>query len=334
MRAGHRYPEEKFLKAKPWRPCPICGKGDWCGFNSFICSCMRVKEGSFKTVIQENGKPAYQHWLEAGKVNMEVLEDDGPVVFTETAPVERRDRVYKDLLSFLHLLPGHKEDLLRRGLTDWEIRKNCYRSVPEKPWSICKMLISIGHDLAGIPGFYKATGPRGGTYWTFGRKPGYFIPIRDDKGRIQALQRRMDDPQSGGKYMLFSGHKNRGGCSCGTPAHVVRPAVIKDKRVWITEGPLKSDIASKYLGAVVIGAMSAVTWRPVMQAIQIHRSEEVVIAYDSDLETNLEVRRAYNSLKNALKKKGLAVSRALWEGAKGIDDALNGELEVKVVKEE
>jgi len=333
MRAGHRYPEEKYMSAKPWRLCPICGGDDWCGFTSFLCSCMREKEGSFKTGIQSNGDEFYLHWLEPGRVNMEVLKDDGPVVSTETAPVERRDKVYRDLLGFLHLLPGHREDLLRRGLTDWEIRKNCYRSVPEKPWSICKMLISVGHDLAGIPGFYKATGLRGGTYWTFDRKHGYFIPIRDEKGRIQALHRRMDDVR-GGKYMLFSGHKNRGGCSCGTPAHVAGPTEIKDKRVWITEGPLKSDIASKYLRAVVIGAMSAVTWRPVVQAIQTHRTKEVVIAYDSDVETNLKVMRAYNLLKDELKKQGLAVSRALWKGAKGIDDALTGGLEVKVVREE
>lgn len=333
MQAERRKQEERFIKASASHPCPICGERDWCGFNSYIASCMRVNEGAFREVSMTNGQVAYLHWLETGKVILPVL-DDGPVL-VQAATEERRDKVYRDFLSCLYVLPRHKEDLLRRGLMDWEIRKNCYRSVPEmeKPWSICKRLIDMGHDLTGIPGFYKAIGPHSGTYWNFERKPGYFIPVRDKEGRIQALQRRMDKTDSG-KYKLFSGHKDRGGCSCGTPAHVARPAVIKDERVWITEGPLKSDIASKYLGAVVIGAMSASTWRPVVEVIQVLGTKEAVIAYDRDLETNPKVERAYSSLKAELKKQGLAVSKALWEGAKGIDDALMRGLEVKMVREE
>ncbi len=333
MQAEHRYPEEKFIPVKPWRPCPICGKGDWCGFNSFIASCMRVREGSFKEVVLSNGQVAYLHWLEPGMVNLPALMKDDSMTAAQTAPVEVRDRVYRDFLRLLYLHPRHREDLLRRGLTEWEIRRNGYRSVPEteSPWSVCRRLIRTGHDLAGIPGFYKARGPRGGTYWTFDRQPGYFIPVRDEKGRIQVLQRRMDDAR-GGKYKLFSGHKNRGGCSCGTPAHVARPAEVKDRRVWITEGPLKADIAGKYLGAVVVGALSAATWRPAIPAVLALEAEEVVIALDRDMETNMEVARAYLTLKVELKKHGLAVSRAVWSDKKGIDDALATGNEVRVVR--
>ncbi|WP_242868796.1 DUF3854 domain-containing protein [Desulfotomaculum copahuensis] len=251
----------------------------------------------------------------------------------QTAPLEARNRVYREFLDLLYLRPRHRENLLQRGLTEEEIRKNGYRSIPEAeaPWSICRRLIDIGHDLAGIPGFYKGRGRRGGSFWTFDRQLGYFIPVRDEKGRIQALQRRMDDPQ-GGKYRLFSGHQNRGGCSCGTPAHVARPAEIKDRRVWITEGPLKADIASKYLGAVVVGALSACTWRPAIPALTALGAREVVIALDRDVETNSEVARAYLTLKVELKKHGLAVSRAVWEERKGIDDALAAGMEVRTVR--
>lgn len=334
MQAERRKQEERFIKASASHPCPICGERDWCGFNSYIASCMRVSEGAFKEVNMSNGQVAYQHRLETGRVIL-TAPDDGPTVLAQTATIERRNKVYRDFLSCLYLLPRHKEDLLRRGLLDWEIRKSGYCSVPEmeKPWSICKRLIDMGHDLTGIPGFYKATGLYGGTYWTFDRKPGYFIPVRDKEGRIQALQRRMDETDSG-KYKLFSGHKNRGGCSCGTPAHIARPAKLKDKKVWITEGPLKSDIASKYLGAVVIGAMSAGTWRPVVEVIQALGVKEAVIAYDSDLETSPEVGRAYSSLITEVKKHGLTVSRALWKEVKGIDDALIRGMEVKIIRED
>lgn len=323
----HHYPEEEFVKAKPWRPCPICGKGDWCGFNSFIASCMRIEEGSFKTVIQMNGKPAYLHWLEPGRVTLPVITESEMLLAVQTASVERRDRVYRDFLNLLYLHPRHMEDLTRRGLTEEEIKKN-YRSIPETemPWTICKYLIELGHDLTGIPGFYKAKGWHGGTYWTFDRQPGYFIPVRDQKGRIQALQRRMDDPR-GGKYKLFSGHKNQGGCSCGTPAHVAIPTEIKDFRVWITEGPLKADIASKYLGAVVIGASSADTWRPAIEILESKfPNQEIVEAFDQDKHTNSHVKMACENFRRALTKAGKRVVEARWniERYKGLDDAALG----------
>lgn len=127
------------------------------------------------------------------------------------------------------------------------------------------------------------------------------------------------------------GHQNRDGCSCSAPTHVARPAEIKDWRVWITEGPLKADIASKHLGAVVVGAMNAATWRPVIPVIQELGAKEVVIALD-DVETNPEVARAYLTLKMELKRHGLAVSRAVWDEKKGIDDALAAGMEVRVVR--
>ncbi|MCL6557570.1 MAG: toprim domain-containing protein [Firmicutes bacterium] len=333
MQAQHHHPEEKFISVKPWRPCPICGKGDWCGFNSYMASCMRIREGSFKTVLQDSGDEAYLHWLEPGAVNLPAIRESDSMPAAQTAPIETRDRVYRDFLSLLTLSPRHREDLLRRGLSEWEIRKN-YRSVPETetPWSICKRLLGMGHDLAGIPGFYKANGPRGGTYWTFERKPGYFIPVRDEKGRIQALQRRMDDCREG-KYRLFSGHAKQGGCSCGSPAHVATSVKTKDHRVWITEGHLKASIASLYLGAVVVGALSAGAWRPVIPVLHSLNASEVVIAYDRDMETNPKVKRAFQSLKAELKKSGLAVNRAVWHGEKGIDDALATGTEVRVIRE-
>lgn len=315
---------EKFIKASPSHPCPICGGKDWCGFNSYLASCMRDCRGSFKTIIQSDGNEAYQHKLTPGIVDIPFfINKQKPA--TETAPVTARNRVYKDFLSLLSLNQRHRDDLLRRGLSERDIKKNGYKSIPEgKPWNICGKLLVSGHDLSGIPGFYKASGPHGGSYWTFDWQPGYFIPVLDGKGRIQALQRRMDDPSRGGKYKLFSGHKHKGGCSCGTPAHVARPDNLKDRRVWITEGPLKADIASKYLGAIVIGALSATTWKPVLELAVEMDVREVVIAYDMDTKTNWVVARAEKALTTELLKQGFEVQRAEWKTiiGKGIDDAL------------
>ncbi len=332
MQAERRYLEERFVKTGPSRPCPICGKNDWCGFNSRIASCMRVSEGAFKEVLLGNDQVAYLHRLEPGRITLPAITEDCSMPEAQTAPVEVRDRVYRDFLRLLCLYPRHEQDLLRRGLTEWEIRENGYVSVPEAeaPWSVCRRLIRIGRDPAGIPGFYKARGSRGGTFWTFDRLPGYFIPVRDEKGRIQALQRRMDDAR-GGRYRLFSGRQTRGGCSCGTPAHVAGPAEIKDRRVWITEGPLKADVAARYLGAVVVGALSASAWAPVVPAVLETGAGEAVLAYDRDRETNPGVARAFEMLKAELRRLGLVVYRAVWNEGKGIDDALAAGREVQVV---
>lgn len=328
----HHYPEEKFIHAKPNRPCPICHHGDWCGFNSVIASCMRVETGSFRTVIQKNGKPAYLHWLTSGTVNYTAMDDVPNAV--ETAPVEKRDRVYRALLGLLTLSKAHKEDLLRRGLQEWEIRKNGYKSVPttEKPWEICKKLINMGLELKGIPGFYKAEGPRGGTYWTFNGKPGYFIPVRDINGRIQALQRRKENPEKGEKkYMILSSSRREGGCSSGTPAHVAIPTEIKDSRIWITEGPLKADITASYIGAIVIGIMSSGTWVPAMNVLEELGAKEGVTAYDMDYKTNNMVGDPLKLFHEELSKREIKVNQATWcEKQKGIDDALKAGLEIKV----
>jgi len=319
---NHSY--EKFIKAKPSHPCPICGKDDWCGFNSYVASCMRVKEGAFKTVTQSTGKDAYLHWLGAGSINVPVIKQKESAPAAQTAPVETRDKVYRSFLRLLYLSASHKKELIRRGLSERDITKNGYKSVPEKekPWNICRRLIEIGHDLSGIPGFYRAKGPYGGLYWTFNRQPGYYIPVLDSNGRIQALQRRMDDPEKGGKYKLFSGYTSRGGCSCGTPAHIARPDKTKDIRIWITEGPLKADIAAKYLSAVVIAAISSAAWKPVVDEVLNLGATEAVIAYDMDSVTNTYVAQAEEALKKELLGKGLKVVRARWKKGKGIDDAL------------
>lgn len=323
----HRHSEEKFKRAglhgNPL--CPICGK-NWCGYNSFLCSCMRVPEGSFKTVIQpKTGEPAYLHWLKPGTVNYSKTEVD--MQTEETAPLEKRDRVYREFLTLLSLYPEHKEDLLRRGLTERDIKKNDYKSVPRviKTWEICKKLKDKGYDLAGIPGFYKAKGKYGGSFWTFNWKPGYFIPMLDTKGRIQALQRRVEKPGKGEpKYMLMSSSGKKGGSNSGTPAHVARPDEINDRRVWITEGPLKADIAAVHLGAVVIGQMSAGAWKQALEVLAglNAEEEEVVIAYDMDFKTNIDVSGPLELLKAELKKMDLVVYQAMWNGAKGVDDTL------------
>jgi hypothetical protein len=233
------------------------------------------------------------------------------------------------------LLPEHKKDLLRRGLSEDDIKRNGYKSVPAptERWRLCKELKERGYELSGIPGFYQARGRYGGRYWTFKALPGYFIPVRDSQGRIQALQIRLDKPDSYGKYRFFSTPNQTGGSSSGAPCHVTRPEELKDRRVWVTEGPLKADIASRYRGSVFIGVPGAGNWRPAVEAIQETGAREVVIAYDRDKILKDAVKRAERELKADLRRKGIRVFIASWNQEKGIDDALVAGCEIAVKEE-
>ncbi len=196
---------ERFIDASPKNPCPICGAKKWCGFNGRIAFCMYESAGAIAEVPYRDGsgRIGYIHSFE-GAVNCRpAVLPDIPVV-TETAPVDGRDRVYRDFLAGLRLEPLHRKDLHRRGLSDERIAERGYRSVPgmETSWAAIQRLLDMGHRLEGIPGFYLAQGRRR-NYWTHLRPAGYFIPVRDAQGRIQAMQIRRDHDDGGGKYMMF-----------------------------------------------------------------------------------------------------------------------------------
>ncbi|WP_197686575.1 DUF3854 domain-containing protein [Thermanaeromonas toyohensis] len=116
---------------------------------------------------------------------------------------------------------------------------------------------------------------------------------------------------------------------------MARPEEIKDPRVWITEGPLKADIAAAYLGALVIGVAGATSWKPAVQVVQELSAKEVVIAYDMDQKTNRTVATAKRMLAAELSKMGITVREAVWEARckneKGIDDTLVAGLEISLL---
>ena len=134
------------------------------------------------------------------------------------------------------------------------------------------------------------------------------------------------------KYTWFSSRGKEGGASSGAPSHVAMPSSLIDKkRVWITEGALKADIACELLGEIVIGVSGVSNFRsgnliPTLQQLDVN---DVVIAYDADAERNPQVKHHEFQLASLLSAKGYTVYKAQWElhKGKGIDDLLlNGEI--------
>ena len=113
------------------------------------------------------------------------------------ADYERRDHTYRELITLLRLLPRHKQDLLKRGLTQQEIvnMENAgYKSTsPEESVAIARKLIKRGCRLEGVPGFF--VNYQGDWEIAFYEKnQGYLCPVWTDEGLLVAFQIRLDNP--------------------------------------------------------------------------------------------------------------------------------------------
>jgi hypothetical protein len=253
-------------------------------------------------------RPAREVYVESEKGNL--------------ADIDLRNRVYTYFLKLLKLEERHKEDLLRRGLSELQVFNNMYKSVPQDPkyrWKVAKYvqkrLQELGKTLEGIPGFYTRNG-RYGSYWDFFAPPGYFIPVRDFQKRIQALQVRLDE----GKYIWFSSHGMPNGTSSHAPAHYTGGA----GRVWVTEGPLKADVASCLMSTPFIGVPGVNSWKEAEKILAEIGIKDPVIAFDSDFKTNPRVADALRKFILHLKEQGYLPQNATWPSkyGKGIDDVL------------
>lgn len=324
-------PNERIVRVSPQDPCTVCGHGDWCGYTSRVRLCMRVPSD------RQASNGAYIHPWDDGEHHEPVR----PVLHTSQprAPLSRRDRAYRTLLSTLTLSGEHREELRRRGLTDEEIAAAGYRTSPtgDRLAIAQSVAAGLGPDaLLGVPGFFQA---KHGA-WVLGGKPGILIPVRDQEGHVQGLQVRVADKDAeGGRYRWLSSNDKPGGASSGVPLHVARPlGGATQQPVWVTEGPLKADIAAHFLGATVLGVAGVRNWHDVpkyvAQGSEAGSSLQVVVAYDADLADNPDVADSRKALVSALITAHGVVSIAVWPKSqgKGIDDVLRAQGRVRLYR--
>ena len=236
--------------------------------------------------------------------------------------LEQRHAVYSDMLAHLTLLPKHGENLLERGLSEERIRRNEYRSMPETERGrrlLADLLRSHGHDLHGIPGFRTYYGD-----WTLSGPNGFLIPVRNKDGLIQGLKIRLDDAQQANrKYRWLSSRNLPSGTRSYSWVHVT--GNTQSKRAFLTEGPLKGDVAS-FLAQdalfICIGGVNALNG--LNDTIRGLGVREVIEAMDMDQMTNPNVRSAILTMRKEVRKiPGIRYSKYTWNPAyKGVDDYL------------
>jgi DNA primase len=305
----------KLKRANPRTPCPVC-EGEGCGLGEGLTLCWRVSSGKQaksgawihadgNTVSRRNYKPVY--------------------IAPPLAPIERRHAVYSALLEQLPLYKTHADQLTnRRRLSDTTIAAEGFASVPAK--SFAEPLVeklSSDFDLSYVPGFFK-----GGGRWhlRFVGMSGFYIPIRDYKGRISALEIRRDTDDPKRRFLLLStgGDGFPLGASSRAPAHFARPNLVREA-IAITEGALKADVCSELLAQPICGLVAVGTfgdrfgwqlrtWFPTLR--------RAAIAYDMEENEKTEAQKA--RLKKSLESADLEAVVFDWpkDMGKGFDDYL------------
>lgn len=148
-------------------------------------------------------------------------------------------------------------------------------------------------------------------------------------------------------YWLSSANKENGtGAGAPSPVHVAVPLEILNKwkkgqplyrkRVWLTEGPLKADIAVDMLhrvfnreqiltyGDVFIAVPGVNAWQTVIPIFKEMGVEVINLAFDRDFSSNPYVMKSLKEFMSFTKEKGYHVNMVTWgkNDGKGIDDLL------------
>ncbi len=311
-------------------PCPICGKLKGClifpvlsdGSQHVIC--VRITSERPAT----NALGGCIHTLSGATPSYNPSPLPSIVTSARLAPIEVRDWAYSQLLSDQSLLGKHLDELLRRGLSQNSIEARNYCSwgsnrYQRKP--LATRIYELDHQTLDVPGIVVRD--QGRPYLSLAGAPGIAIPVRNPAGQIQSLLLMVDD-KTNGKYRPLSS-ACRGGASPGTPIHTARPLAHPkpDGRVWITEGPLKADIAAERLHETVLGLPGVNALQHLLPTVlELQARGEltsVVIALDMDYHQNQAVQKARDLIAERIARQGIPVWLADWpKQCKGLDDLL------------
>ena len=139
--------------------------------------------------------------------------------------------------------------------------------------------------------------------------------MRSDQ-KVSSRYRRLSTPDM---------ERRAGGASSGAPFHVAGKGFLGGRpTLWITEGPLKADVASHRLSVPVLGVTGVANWRKAVPVVRESGAERTILAFDQDErdETRRAVERNVAEFRGELAGLKVRVFTATWKECEGIDDAL------------
>jgi hypothetical protein len=308
-------------------PCPICGKPDWCRVSTdgAWAICRRVGTGGGMHKQDKGGTDYWLYRLDGASLQHRPAVEVPILSSPACADTGTLDRVYRALLDALPLAPSHCQALRQRGLVDAEMLRRHYRTLPlEGRAALATRIVDwFRADVcAHVPGFYVAERD-GRHWWSLAGAVGLLIPVRNLDGHIVALKVRVDEPGNGPKYTTISSAKH-GGPSPGAQVHVPLFRGRRGNTIRLSEGELKSDIATVLSGILTISIPGVAMWRKALPLLNVLHPARVFLAFDADWRQNPHVARAIAQATQALVEDGYPVVVETWDASqgKGIDDVL------------
>ncbi len=196
-----------------------------------------------------------------------------------------------------------------------------YKSMPETESErrLLASLLRCDHELHGLPGFYTKDGT-----WTLAGANGFLIPVRNKDGLIQGMKIRLDDGAAR-KYRWLSSRSSRmeNGTRSYSWIHVTGDTT--QKRAYLTEGPLKGDIASYFANNALFVCLGGVNAHKGLRETLLSLGvTEVMEAMDMDQFTNPQVWQAILTLRREVQSiPGIRYYQCTWNPRfKGVDDYL------------
>ena len=291
--------------------CPKCGfSGGMLDLYGYYAKTDRSK--AYKAIIEK-----LQIDANTVQTHREKRQQQPTVTEYPLTGIEERDATYRAFLSRLSLATDHRENLLSRGLTDEVIQQNLYRTTPAGGYAaIAKQLLSEGHYLSGVPGFYRKEGA-----WTYyGTRRGILLPVRDYYGRIQGLKVRLDNVTRR-KFRWLSTAEMQDGCGAEAWTHIVGDA---QDTILLIEGPLKADIVHYLTGMTLVAVSGVGSLTHLQQTLTVMQEQgvrKVMTAFDMDMMTNCHVQKDFRRLTAMLQELGFQFGTYLWDPRfKGLDD--------------
>ena len=241
-----------------------------------------------------------------------------PIQECPITDVDTRHETYTALLSKLSLSSDHRNNLLRRGLSNDFINQMGYKTTPAVgTTAIAKQLLAEGYYLPGVPGFYHNSNGE----WSFVRESrGIMSPVRNPEGKIQGIQVRKDN-LTRRKFRWISSV----GKPDGTPAEGwTHLAGSPQSTILLTEGPLKADVIHSLTGQTVLavpGVNTLSQLKPALEYMHEHGTYRIMTAFDMDYMSNPHVQNGYMELAKLLSDMNFQFGTYLWDPQyKGLDD--------------
>lgn len=262
------------------------------------------------------------------------------------------DKAYRIFLSFCNLTAEDKKYLKKvRHLSDDEIEAVGFETCPTRTirHELHKALVAEGIEPETVPGFFRYSNDE---YITFSRYVGIIIPVRNVDGKIVGLQIRKREVEEGdARYVWFSsafainrqGEKAKYAVNGRSPES---PVGFIPGRFWpsstttcmVTEGYFKALAINKNIRCPAFSVQGVTNWRGILNGVgeiipYYEKLDRIVLAFDADFISNLNVSKQLVKMYLALKEKypNLRYYVMTWDKnlGKGIDDLIENVGSVK-----